>query len=82
MGSRSPSKLKYKEAVKKAEEDAYRDRPMKPPSHFDERQIRIYENKYHMFANKAAYGKSLAEDMALLHGYKYNEQGNLERIIR
>ncbi|HHJ3076652.1 TPA: hypothetical protein ACPVZG_000442 [Vibrio parahaemolyticus] len=82
MGNSSPSKLKYKEAVKKAEEDAYRDRAMNPPSHFDERQIRIYQDKYRMFANKAAYGKSLAEDMALLHGYKYNEQGKLVRITK
>lgn len=76
----SPSKQKYKEAVNTARDHAYSGKACKAPSHFDERQNRIYADKFAMFMHKATSVESLLEDMALLHGYKYDENKSLVKI--
>ncbi|MCY9861381.1 hypothetical protein OTK49_02470 [Vibrio coralliirubri] len=76
----SPSKQRYKEAVNAAREHAYSGKKSNPPKHFDERQQRIYAEKYGMFNGKCAYVESLLDDMALLHGYKYTEDKTLVKI--
>lgn len=82
MGKNSPSKLKYKEAVNTAREHAYKKGSQIPPKHFDDRQIRIYHQKLAMFSGKAAFFDELCDEMALLHGYKYDEDGKLVPIAK
>lgn len=76
----SPSKQKYKEAVNTARDHAYSGKSCKPPAHFDERQLRIYADKLQMFKGKAAFAESVLDDMALLHGYRYDENRKLVKI--
>lgn len=82
MSKNSPSKRKYKEALKTAEDHAYKGLPYNPPKHFDERQIRLYTEKYSYHKNIAAHFEEENEMMANIHGYTYVKDDDGKFVIK
>ena len=76
----SPSKMKYKEAVKTG-----RDHGMNsvyaPPKHFDERQMRLYDKHFHQTKNKCDWFDYELEIMANAYGHTYTENSEGKKVL-
>lgn len=79
----SPSTRRYKEAVKRGQQDAYSGK-YNPPEHFDERQLRLYDKHYNETKNRCEQFDLDAEIMANAYGFTYvkdiNGKFKLEKL--
>ena len=76
----SPSKMKYKEAVKTGRDHGFKG-VYNPPKHFDERQIRLYNNMFNQTKSKCEWFDCEMEIMANAYGHTYTENVDGKKVL-
>ena len=77
----SPSKLKYKQAVQAAKDFAY-GKISEVPSEFDDRQVKIFNNKIGYFKSQYSYWDSVNNDMWLAYTGKSEAEYYAEKELK